>query len=304
MSTAIVFPGMGPQVFADVGKFLLINPVAREMAGQASDTVGYNVIDRYRVSESDYSEAAQVAFLVTCLALARWAEENLGMAARFCAGPSFGGKAAATYSGSLTFRDAVWLTAKLSEYETRFFTEDLPGIVTHSFARTPRESLKEILAELDDWHEISCHIDHDFYMVSLREERLDWLQRRIRAAGGLPLYTMDPPMHSSTFAPLRDRVETDLFGELEFADPVIPVVADQDGSVRKTGDGVRTMLLDGFVRAVQWPEVVDTLLGLDVQTVYVSGQDSLFGRVPCTTRNFDVTPVDLRLAMRPPRPTR
>lgn len=302
--TAIVFPGMGPQDFPTVGKFLLINPVAREMVAEASDTLGYSLFERYRDSDGDYSEAAQVTFLVTCLALARWAESTLGVDPAYCVGPSFGGKAAAVHSGALTFADAVRLTSDLVHQETRYFTEDHPGIVTHSFARTPQVLLKEIQAELDEereWHEISCHIDHDFYMVSLRAERLEWFQRRIRAAGGLPLYTMDPPMHSSTFGPLRDRVEAELFPALRFTDPTTPVVADQDGSLRTTADGVRTMLLDGFVRPVRWPDVVDALIGLGVREMYVSGPDSLFGRVSCTTRNFEVTTVDPKSVLRPRR---
>jgi [acyl-carrier-protein] S-malonyltransferase len=300
--SAIVFPGMGPQDFPAVGKFLLIDPVARELVEQASDALGYPLFERWRDSAGDYAEEAQVAFLVACVALARWAEARLGADPGTCVGASFGGKAAAVYAGALGFSDAVLLTARLARYEHRYFTEEQPGIVTHSFARLPQEVLKEILAELEarrEWHELSCQVDHDFAMVSLRAERLEWFEGRIRAAGGLPLYTMDPPMHASLFRPLRDRVEAELFPALTFADPVIPVVADQDGSLRTTADGVRRMLLDGFVRAVRWPEVVDALLGRGVRDLYVAGPDRLFGRVPVTTRSFRVTGVDPRLALRP-----
>lgn len=63
-----------------------------------------------------------------------------------------------------------------------------------------------MLAELDErgeWYEIACHVDEDFYMVSLRETVLEWLGKRLRSVGGLPLYTMRPPMHASVFAPLQ-----------------------------------------------------------------------------------------------------
>ncbi|MER6597077.1 ACP S-malonyltransferase [Streptomyces parvus] len=304
--TAIVFPGMGPQDFAVSGKFLLIDPVASRLLAEASDTVGYDVFARYRDSASDYSEEAQIAFLVVCLALARRAETTQGLSPRLCAGPSFGGKGAAVYSGALSFTDAVRLTSQLARYEAAFFAEECPGIVTHSFARTPRAVLDAIGAELTaagEWHEISCHIDDDFFMLSLREERLEWLQKMLRAEGGMPLYTMNPPMHASLFAPLRDRVEAELFADLSFADPRIPVVADQDGSVVTTADGVRTMLLDGFVRPVSWPAVVDTLLRSGVRDLCVAGPDSLFSRVPRTTRNFTVDQIGPQSVLRP-RPAR
>ncbi len=302
--TAIVFPGMGPVRFDDVAKFLLINPRARKLMASADETLGYSVLDRYRETDGDYSEYAQVAFLVTCLAMARWSEETLGARPDVCTGASFGGKAAAAYSGALTFPEAVSLTARLARCEDAYFARQHRDVVTHSFVRMPADRLGDVLRELDDqgdWYDMSCYIDDDFFMVSLREGRLEWFQRRLRASGGFPLYTMRPPMHSAAFGPLRDQVEQDVFTDIRFADPTIPVVADQDGTVLDSAEGVRTMLLDGFVRPVRWPAVVATLKRLRVGTLYVAGPDSIFGRVGCTSRNFDVVAVNPRLALQPRR---
>lgn len=301
---AMVFPGMGPQDFGSVGKFLLIDPEAARLVAEASDVLGYDLFLRYRDSDADYAEPAQVSFLVVCLALAGWAAENLGAEPAYCTGPSFGGKAAAVRSGALGFRDAVWLTAQLARVEREYFSQEQPGVLTQSFARTAPEKLAEIRAELDalgEWHEISCELDTDFTMLSLRAERLEWLQQRIRSAGGLPLYTVDPPAHCQAFGPLRDRVAAELFPELTFTDPVLPVVADQDGTVRTTAEGVRTMLLDGFVHTVRWPTVVRSLADRGVRELYVCGPDSLFGRVPIVRDTFRVTPVDTRTALNPRR---
>ncbi|MBO4163570.1 ACP S-malonyltransferase [Micromonospora antibiotica] len=306
MTSAIVFPGMGPCDFADVAKFMLIDRDARELLAAASDALDYDLFARYRDSDSDYSEYAQVAFLVNCVALARWAERTMDLRPDLIAGPSFGGKAAAVFSGALDFAEAVRMTARLSRIETEYFTAEQRGVVTMSFVRTPGERLREILAELDEageWYEISCYVDTDFWMVTLHEGRTDWLAQRLRAGGGLPLYVMDPPLHAAAFQPLRDRVEAELFGSLHFTDPQIPVVADQDGTVRTTADGVRTMLLDGIVTPVRWPEVVATFQQSGVQTVHVCGPDRLWGRVGATVRNFRTTIVDPRRAMRPIRRT-
>ncbi|GAB2824982.1 hypothetical protein GCM10027073_63410 [Streptomyces chlorus] len=310
--SAVVFPGMGPSRFTDVAKFMLLNPIARDLVGAADEVLGYSLVDRYRETQGDYSEFAQVAFLVNCLALARWAEGELGMAARFCVGPSFGGKAAAVHSGALPFEQAVWMTARWARCLEDHVARDHRDVITQSFARVPEDRLDEVLAELaerGEWYDISCRIDDDFHMVSLRESALDWLAKRLRSIGGLPLYTMRPPMHSSVLGALRDQVEREIFDELQFADPRIPVVADQDGAVLHSGDGVRRMLLDGFVHPVQWPRVVAALRDLGVGTLYVSGPDSLFGRVGCTTRNFQVVAVSPSTAMQPrrhraPRPSR
>jgi [acyl-carrier-protein] S-malonyltransferase len=296
LATAMVFPGMSPARFADVGRFMLINPHARKLAAAAGARLGYPLIERFRDDEGEYSHAAQVAFMVNCLALAEWAGEELGIEPQVCTGPSFGEKPLSAFSGALPFEEAVWMTAELARCMDEFFDTEYRDVVTHSFVRTPRERLDEILADLDgrgEWHDISCYIDDDFHMVSLRE--------RNRSAGGLPLYTMRPPMHSSAFGALRRKAEDEVLGGLAFADPRLPIVADQDGTVIRSGEGVRAMLLDSFVRPLRWPDVVASLLRLGVGTVCVAGPDSLFGRVAATTSNFEVVAANPRLALLPRR---
>ncbi|MBB6351437.1 ACP S-malonyltransferase [Nonomuraea muscovyensis] len=300
MSTAIVFPGMGPTRYGEAAAFMRDDPVARELFARAADALGYPLAERFTASEDDYSEAAQVAFLVNCLALAAWAERELGVRADLCAGPSFGGKAAAAYSGAVDFETAVRMTAEIARRTEEYFAVAHPGIVTHSFVRVAEPRLTEILDELDRrgvWHELSCRIDHDFVMLSLPGAELEWLDGRVRAAGGLSLYTMRPPMHAAAFAPLRRTVEEKVLAGLRFADPRLPVLDDHDGSALTTGEQVRSMLLDSFVRAPSWPRVVEAMLGRGVTRVCVSGQDSLFGRVPITTRNFTVVAVNPRLTL-------
>ncbi|MER0449683.1 ACP S-malonyltransferase [Streptomyces sp. Edi4] len=304
--TAMIFPGMGPTPFADVGKFMVINPFARKLIATADRVLGYSLLERYRTTEGDYSEYAQVAFMVNSLALAEWAGHALGIEADVCTGPSFGEKPAAAFSGALDFADAVRATAGFARLLEDYFSAEFKDLVTHSFVRVPEDKLREVLAELDErgeTYEISCYIDDDFHMLTLREHNLDWLKPRLRSLGGMSLYSMRPPMHCSAFEGLRERAEEKVFGPLEFADPRLPVIADQDGALITTGEGVRTMLLDSCVRPMRWPAVVDALLGAGVSTVCVAGQDSLFGRVRRTTANFEVVPVTPRTALLP-RPAR
>ena len=301
---AIVFPGMGPARFADVARFMMINPAARRLVAVADETLGYSLVDRYRDTDGDYSEYAQVAFLVNCLALAEWAAESHNVVPALVASASFGGKVAAAYAGAVTASDAIAMTARIARCEEEYFAREHRDVVTLSFARTPAERLDEVLAELaadGGWYDVACYIDDDFHMVSLRRERLDWFSDRLRAAGGLPLYVTEPPMHSAAFGPLRDLVEREVFPDVRFVDPQVPVVADQDGTIRHSGEGVRRMLLDGLVSPVRWPEVVATMRRNGIGRVFVAGPDHLFGRVGCTTRNFDVVTANPRLALTPRR---
>ncbi|MEW2511316.1 acyltransferase domain-containing protein [Streptomyces sp. NPDC046870] len=305
--TALVFPGMGPVPFAEVGRFMVANPFARDLVDVADEALGYSLVDAFRTSPGDYSEAAQVAFLVNCLACAHWARDHLGVEPGIVAGPSFGEKAALAWSGALELPDAIRLTAEIARCLEEYFAEEHQDKVTLSFVRAPRDGLDAILADLDaagEWHEISCHVDDGFYMVSLSEHRVEWMQERLRAIGSLPLYTMRPPMHASAFRPLRDKAAREVVSRYTFADPELPVVADQDGRLLRTGEELRTMLLDGFDHAMNWPSVTTALKDAGVRRVCVAGPDSLFGRVPSTTRQFDVVAAQPRLAMTPRRRSR
>lgn len=301
--TAIVFPGMSAQKYADVARFMLTNPIARRLRKEADDALGYSLADEYRDAGEDYAESAQAAFLLNCTALAHWAVREFGIDPVACAGPSFGAKAAACFSGALPFAETVRLTVELARCEQDYFRREHTDVVTQSFVRTPEEGLRELLAEMDargEWYEVSCHVDRDFFMVSLREPGLDAFNGRLRALGGLPLYAMRPPMHCAAFTPLRERAAAVLAG-YTFADPALPVVRDQDGAAVTTADGVRDMLLDGFVRPVRWPDAVRGLRDLSVTRVCVAGPDNLWGRVPCTVEAFDVVAASPRAALRPRR---
>ncbi|RSM80771.1 ACP S-malonyltransferase, partial [Amycolatopsis sp. WAC 01375] len=194
---AFVFPGMGPTRFADVARFMVVHPSARDLVAVADDRLGYSLVDRFSEADGDYSTEAQIAFLVNCLAMAAWAESEFGVSPDYCTGPSFGGKAAAAYSGALSTSDAVWLTAEFARCLKEYFAVEHADAVTQSFARTPPDRLAEITAELDDagaWYELSCRVDEDFAMLTLSESRVEWLGDRLRAAGGGPVLQMGPPV--------------------------------------------------------------------------------------------------------------
>ncbi|MEV0623486.1 ACP S-malonyltransferase [Nonomuraea sp. NPDC050404] len=292
---AMVFPGMGPTGFADIERFATEVPLAWRRFAEADEALGYPLLDRFRRADGDYSEYAQVAFLVTCLALAEWAErEALPARPGWCTGPSFGGKVAAAYVGSLSFADTVWMTARLARCVADYFSREHRSLVTHSFVRVKPEVAEELLGELTargGVADVACRVDKDFFMITLSEDDLPGLEKGIRAAGGLSLYTMRPPMHSPSFARLRERAAKEVVDELEFAEPRVPVISDHDGSLLTTGEQVRNLLLDGFVQQMHWPGTVEAMQAQGVRTVCVAGPDSLFGRVPATTRNFKVVPV-------------
>ncbi|MGF1430703.1 ACP S-malonyltransferase [Kitasatospora sp. LaBMicrA B282] len=298
--TALVFPGMAPTRFADVGEFLLFDPYGRRRRQEADRALGHSVLDEYRTCAEDYGAAAQVAYLTVCLALADRAEAELGVAPELCAGPSFGQRAAAAYAGSLPFADAVRLTAELARCEEEYFATEHRDMVTLTFLRTPEEKLRELLAELDELgepHGISGHLDEGFHLLTLREPALDRFRSRVSELGGYSLYTMRPPVHAPAFGELRRRAEEQVFARYTVEAPRLPVVADQDGSIVTTAEAMRTMLLDTFDRPIHWPKMVTTLHEHGIRRLCLAGPENLFARLDCTREGFELLNVTPKSAI-------
>lgn len=300
--TALVFPGMGPSSFEAVGKFLVLDPFARRRIAEADKALGYSLLDRFYAAGSDYSEPTQVAFLVNSMALADRVAAEDGLRPDFCTGPSFGQKAATAYVGAADFGDVVRLTAELARCEEEYFATEYSDVVTQSCVRVPEEKLTELL---DGWTargefcELSGRVDHDFFLVSLRESLLEEFKRAIRDLSGYSLYTMRPPVHAKAFAGLREKAAEEVLSRFDIGAPAIPVVADSDGALVTTAEAMRTMLLDTFDRAIDWPAVVSALRAQDVTRIHVSGPDNLFRRVDLTVRSFEeVTGADPKSALK------
>lgn len=301
--TAIVFPGMGPSSFAEVGRFLMLDPFARKRLAEADEVLGYSVFDRLRDAEDDYSEATQIAFLINSMAAADRAREVLGITPEICTGPSFGQKAAAAYTGVLTFAETVTLTAELARCEQDYFAEEYQDAVTHTVVRTAPERLTEILDELSgrgSWYDYSGYLDEGFFMVSLRKGDLGEFKDRVGAAGGYSMYTMEPPVHAPAFVGLRRRAAEEIFPRYQFRDAGMPIVTDQDGTVITAADDVATMMLDTFDKPIHWPKVVAGLQAAGVTTLCFAGPDHLFHRLDSTKSNFEVVRVGPS-GQRPPR---
>ncbi|MFB9904439.1 ACP S-malonyltransferase [Allokutzneria oryzae] len=305
--TAIVFPGMGPSRFAEVGRFMMVSPFARRRLAEADAALGYSVLDALRAAGDGYTEVSQIAFVVNSLAMADWAEHTLGHRPQLCVGPSFGERAATAYSGAMPFAELVRLTAELAACEVDYYRTEQQDLVSQFIVRTPLERLEEVLAgmtERGEWHEVSAYFDQDVHLVTMAEEHLEGFKQQVRDRGGYSLTTMRPPAHAQVLQPLRKRMQDEVFPRFSFDAPALPVVSDQDGSLVTTGSDVRTMLVDSVVNQVHWGQITRTLLEQGVTRLCVAGPDLLIHRLGTLKKNFELVSVGPKDAMRPRRPAR
>ncbi|MEU4222408.1 ACP S-malonyltransferase [Actinoplanes sp. NPDC026623] len=286
---------MGPSSFTDVGRYMVLDRYARARLAEAADVLGYDLLDRFYDSTDEYSTYHQLAFVVNSTALADRAEGELGERPDICAGPSFGQKAAAAYAGALSFADVLRLTAEWAELEQDYFRTAHRDVVTQTVTRVPEEPFAEFLAGLTDrgeYHDLSGRLDDGFLMVSVRESVLDELKAAVAAMGGYSMHAMRPPVHAAAFGALRLRAELEVLDHYEVGAPGVTLVDDSDGSIVRTAEDMRAMLLSTFDRPIDWPAVTGTLRGLGVDRLLITGPDNLFGRIGRTRKNFDVVALD------------
>ncbi|RJQ83719.1 acyltransferase domain-containing protein [Amycolatopsis panacis] len=293
---------MGPARAGELGRFLVIDPLARRRVAVADEALGYRLVDRLREAGDEYTEYLQIAFVLASLALAERAEAEHGLTPVVCGGSSFGERAAVVRSGALPLAELVRLVAGIARCEQEYFTTRHQDLVSQFVVRLPEECLPELLDGMV--HDVSGRFDPDVHLITLAEADLDEFIRRVRAAGGYALTTMRPAAHSPRLTGLRDRLADEVFGRYSFRDPELPVVSDQDGALLRTGEAVASLLLESTVTMVRLPELAARFARLGVRRTLVPGPDHLLHRLPGLAGQTELLRADVKEALKPRRPRR
>ena len=301
---AVVFPGMGPSKFADVGRFMTVSPFARRRLAEADAALGYSLLEELRSGPDEYSAAQQIAFLVNSVAMADWMEKSLDFRPDVCVGSSFGERAAVAYSGAMPFADVVRLTAELARCELEYFQEEHRDLVSQLVVRTPSERLADVLtamSENGEWYEISGYFDETVHLVTMHEEHLAAFKARISDRGGYSLTTMRPAAHAGVLAPLRARLREEVLEKFSFTAPEVPIISDQDGSLLSEGAEVGALLDSSTVNPVHWGHIHERLANEGLTTICVAGPDFLIHRLDLLKKNYEVVTASPKDALKPRR---
>ncbi|GAA2778320.1 ACP S-malonyltransferase [Crossiella cryophila] len=302
---AVVFPGLTGTTFAALGRFLVHDRHARPLVRLADAVLGGSLLTELRDSTDDYSPAAQVAALVSGLALVERVDATLSGPPALIAGPSFGVRALAVHSGAIEVAEGIRLAAAMARREQEYFRTEHSDVLTHTVVRVPADGLAELVADWTargDRLELSGDLAPGFAMLTLRAHLLEPLKQAISDLGGYSTATMGTPAHSTLFAGLRAAMAAEVLADAAIGTPAIPVVRDYDGAVITDAEGVRGMLADTFDRPFRWQSVLDTLHANDIGTLRFAGADALFSRLDNTVRAFAVVKADPKQAARPAKP--
>lgn len=269
MSVAFIFPGQGSQY---VGMALALAdafPEANAALAEADEALGRPL--RKLLAEGPEADLrltwnTQPAILAASVACYRALRAATSVAPAAAAGHSLGEYSALVAAGALAYPDAL----RVVERRGRFMQEAVPlgtgtmvavlGLDAPVVAR-----LCEGVSRPGRVVEVANDNSPGQVVISGHGEAVEEASRLAREAGAkraLPL-AVSAPFHCSLMVPAGERL-AEVLGELRFADPGFPVVANAYGRPYAGAAAVLSGLVSQVSRPVRWQECVRVLGDLGV----------------------------------------
>ena len=271
MTTAFVFPGQGSQKVG-MGKALAeAFDICRQTFMEADEALGERLSALCFEGPADrlmLTENTQPAILAVSIAAYRLLSSK-GLHPAFVAGHSLGEYSANVAAGTMAFADALRIVRRRG----RYMQEAVPvgmgamaailGLGSDKVAQACREAAEgEVVspANINGGGQI---------VISGAREAVARAGERAKALGARRIIPLEvsAPFHCALMKPAEQRLAPELRA-LTVQDPTVPIVANVDADLKRTGADAIDALVAQVSSPVQWEGVV-TRLASEGVTTYV-----------------------------------
>ena len=271
---AIVFPGQGSQSVGMLGEFLHRFKIVKNTFEEASDVLGYDLLDLSQngiASDIVKTEVAQPLILTSSVAIWRLLEKDFELAPACMAGHSLGEWSALTCSDVVAFHDAVALVKKRGEYMQTAVAEDkgamaaILGLEDHIVQSICGDISNNQIVEAVNFNApgqvvIAGDIDAVEAAIVVATEK--------GARRALKL-DVSAPFHTSLMRSAADRLQEDL-RNVTFMQPKFDILHNVNCKTEKCPKAIKELMLKQIYSPVLWSKTIHAM------NVY-----NLFGIIEC-----------------------